>query len=148
MYVRRDGSARYSTEEIRPVNELKMRARWKLGRVLADCEREGGPGRGKKKFASRTSFSGLLKTIGLKKVQALVAQRIGTLPESELEKAFAQARKDDGLVTYTFAANAAGGLNAAIAATCRRTRSAANTGNCSYCPCAQRYSINMLRPST
>src|SRR5262249_21349352 len=37
---------------------------------------------------------------------------------------------------------------AAMTATCRRTRSAANSGNRSYCPSAHRYSTTKFWPST
>jgi hypothetical protein len=39
----------YTPDEIRPVNETRMRARWRLGQLLAMVERQRvtGPGRGK-----------------------------------------------------------------------------------------------------
>jgi hypothetical protein len=40
----------------------------------------------------RPSFKAYLAAIDLKKTSAQEAQRIGTLPESELEKAFAVTR--------------------------------------------------------
>jgi hypothetical protein len=52
-----------------------------------------------------------MKTMGIVEVAAFAASGEGTLP------------------------------TARIMATCRRTKSAANAGNRSYCPSAQRYSI-------
>jgi len=82
----------YDTEEIRPINETRMWARWKLGQALAGMERGKGPGRGKreKKLSGFTSF---LSDLGLTKPTAMAAQRIGTLPERELEKALTYAKK-------------------------------------------------------
>jgi hypothetical protein len=47
-----------------------------------------------------TSFRAYLKAIKLSKDAAQAAQRIGTLPPADLEKAFADARKHDILSTY------------------------------------------------
>ena len=58
---------------------INVRARWKLGRVLAKMERGHGPGRGKKKVPNDPSFIGFLKEIGLDKKAAIIAQRIGAL---------------------------------------------------------------------
>ena len=85
----------YRNEGIRPVNEMKMRARWKLGRALAEVERGAGPGRGKKTDAARPSFMTYINSLGLKKQSAQEAQRLGTLPEDELEAALAQAPEND-----------------------------------------------------
>ena len=85
----------YSTEQIRPVNELKMRARHKLWRLLAAVVRGAGPGRGKKTDGARPSFSAYIKEIGLHKQSAQEAQRIGTLPDGDLEKVPAIKREAD-----------------------------------------------------
>ena len=82
----------YLNKEIRPVNELKVRARWKLGGLLSKVER--GAGRpSKNSDPTRPNFQKYIKSIGLKKQSAQEAQRLGALPEPELEKAFAQARE-------------------------------------------------------
>ena len=73
-----------------------MEARTAAGRV----ERGHGPGRGKKKDDDHPSFLAYLKQIKLDKQAAILAQRIGTLPEGELEKAFARAHKDNDYLTY------------------------------------------------
>jgi N6-adenosine-specific RNA methylase IME4 len=97
-YMRDSGL--YADADIRPVNETRMTARWKLGRLLAEVERGHGPGRGKKKDDDHPSFLAYLKQIKLDKQAAILAQRIGTLPEGELEKAFARAHKDNDYLTY------------------------------------------------
>lgn len=88
-------SGLYESSQIREVNELRMRARWKLGKLLALVERTQG---------QRTSLSGLTKSfrsllagLGMTPPTALSAQRIGALPEAELDKALAAAdQKGDG----------------------------------------------------
>ena len=82
-YMRRAGI--YSTEQIRPVNETKMRARHKLGLLLAKVERGAGPGRGKKEGGPRPSFSDYIKKMDLAETSAKEAQRIGTLPAADME---------------------------------------------------------------
>ncbi|WP_246175653.1 MT-A70 family methyltransferase [Bradyrhizobium paxllaeri] len=69
--------------------------------MLAEVERGTGPGRGKKVSGLSTSFRAFLKKIGLQKDTALEAQRIGTLPDPELIKAFERARADDRLLYFT-----------------------------------------------
>src|SRR5258706_15059270 len=80
----------YSIEDMRPINETRMKARWKLGALLAETARQPGPGRGKEKKLS--GFTSFLKTIGLTKPTAQAAQRIGALPDAKLAKAFSDAR--------------------------------------------------------
>jgi hypothetical protein len=82
------------------VNELRMRARWKLGRLLAAMERAPGPGRGKKMSALLTSFRDFLGKLRLDRQTALVAQRIGALPEAELDKLLAEAHQSMDLDTF------------------------------------------------
>jgi N6-adenosine-specific RNA methylase IME4 len=89
----------YSVEDMRPINETRMRARWKLGRALAEVQRDSGPGRGniEKKLSGFTSF---LADLGMTKPTAQAAQRIGTLPANELAKAFDQWRERGELLHY------------------------------------------------
>ena len=68
-YLKRSGYSA-ATEEIRPVNELRMRARWFLGQALAKVERGTGPGRGKKVSQSGTSFRDYLESLNLNKNRA------------------------------------------------------------------------------
>jgi N6-adenosine-specific RNA methylase IME4 len=94
----------YDTKEIRPANEARFEARWKLGQLLAKVERSehAGPGRGHKKTISSTSkwFSEYINDIGLDKDRASQVQRIGAIPdELRLRKAFREAEESDVLNT-------------------------------------------------
>jgi len=82
---------------MRPVNELRMKARWKLGAALAKVERATHPGKGKVASASLTS---LLTRLTLDRQTAMEAQRIGTMPDEELEKAYDKARREARLLHY------------------------------------------------
>ncbi len=97
-YMRQAGL--YSTEEIRPVNETKMRARWMLGKALAKVERGQGARTDLTLGAARPKFNAYIKSIGLAGTAAKEAQRIGALPEPDLEKTFAEMREQDILNTY------------------------------------------------
>lgn len=90
----------YDGDEIREVVEARMRARWKLGQLLAKMERSKG-GRPKKTsdIVSEVSKGDMLEDLGLNWKDAQRAQRLGTLPEKELDRAFAAARKQDVLCT-------------------------------------------------
>ena len=72
-----------------------MEARWFLGKALAQVEREPGPGRGIKKKSS--GFTSFLTEVGLTMPTAIGAQRLATLPEAELKKAFTVAHKEERL---------------------------------------------------
>jgi N6-adenosine-specific RNA methylase IME4 len=87
----------YGIEDMRPVNELRMTARWKLGRALAMVERAAHPGKGKVASSGLTS---LLQSLDLTKQTAQAAQRIGAMPDDELHKAFAAARAEARLTYY------------------------------------------------
>jgi N6-adenosine-specific RNA methylase IME4 len=90
----------YSIEDMRPINELRMKARWKLGAALATVER-GKPGPvGKDTSAVQKYLKNLLQKIGLDKSVAMEAQRIGTMPDEELEKAYDRARREARLLHY------------------------------------------------
>jgi N6-adenosine-specific RNA methylase IME4 len=95
-------SGLYSDDDIRRVNELRMRARWKLGRLLALVERGAGPGRGQKMIQAGSSFSAFIESLGLPKTDALRAQRIGAMPEAELEKALAAAHRENHFATFAY----------------------------------------------
>lgn len=92
-------SGLYSTQEIRPVRELYLDARWTLGRLLRKVLRGTGPGRGKKGERSAPSFTGELRRLNLQKKRAIEAQRIGTLPEDEKEKTYRETERQDVLPT-------------------------------------------------
>jgi hypothetical protein len=88
----------YSIEDMRPINELRMKARWKLGAALAAVERIHGA---RPKLSSpRENFAKFLKTIGLDNTLGMKAQRIGAMPNDELAKAFDEARKAERLLHY------------------------------------------------
>ena len=73
----------YSIEDMRPINELRMVARWKLGRALAKVER-GKPFPGSATMSGeQTRFRDLLKKLDLDKSLAMEAQRIGCMPDEE-----------------------------------------------------------------
>ena len=82
--------------------ELRMRARWKLGRLLAKVERKQGERTDRQTSLSglAKSFRGYLKEIGLTSPTALAAQRIGLLPPKELEGVLAEAREVDALTRF------------------------------------------------
>jgi N6-adenosine-specific RNA methylase IME4 len=82
----------YDPDEIRDVVEARIRARWKLGGLLATMQRGHGPGRGKKNRQGVESFIGYLKEINLDWKAAQRAQRLGCLPLKILNAAFAHAR--------------------------------------------------------
>ena len=71
---------------------VRLEARWKLGRLLAEIERmkatESGKLKGKRSSHDVQTFSAYLANIDLDRNAAQRAQRIGTLPEDELRRAF------------------------------------------------------------
>jgi N6-adenosine-specific RNA methylase IME4 len=87
----------FKPEQVREANEGKIRARWKLGRLLAQIERAKHPGKGKVASASLTS---LLKQIGLDRQTAMESQRIGAMPKPKLDKAFEPYRGTEDYITY------------------------------------------------
>jgi N6-adenosine-specific RNA methylase IME4 len=91
----------YSTAQIRPFNEARMLARWKLGQLLSKMERAKPRPGGKTMSRPETQFREFIKSLGLDKARAQEAQRIGTLPRTDLDKAFADAKENDVLTTFT-----------------------------------------------
>ena len=93
---------RRQTETIRPANEARFLARWKLGRLLATVEREQTAGlmHGDEAPLSRpgtTGFRAYLAEIGLNKNRANECERIGAIPEDKLGNAFQEAAKERAL---------------------------------------------------
>jgi hypothetical protein len=74
----------YGIEDMRPINELRMAARWKLGKTLAKVERRQGD------RTSEGSFTKFIADLGLTKPTAMEAQRIGCMPDEEMARAFEQ----------------------------------------------------------
>lgn len=87
----------FETEQVREANEGKVRARWKLGQMLAEVERAPAPGKGK---MTSTGLTSLLKRLDLTKQTAMKAQRIGALPEAKLNAALAHYRGTADFITY------------------------------------------------
>jgi N6-adenosine-specific RNA methylase IME4 len=80
-------SGLFTPQQIREANEAKIKARWKLGQLLAKAERgkRGPKGKGVISHDAK-QFKKLLKEIGLKKDTADRAQKIAALPKDELGK--------------------------------------------------------------
>ena len=87
-------SGLFNTDQIRPVIEARMWARWKLGQLLAKFQRGTGPGRGKKEAAGQPSFKQSLATLGLNKNTAKQAERIGAMPKKKVERYLARSEID------------------------------------------------------
>jgi hypothetical protein len=83
---------RGNTEALRPINEVRFEARWKLGRMLAKAEKRQTVGlkRGSSPLsrAETTGFRAYLREIGLDKSRANECERIGAIPEPKLRAAF------------------------------------------------------------
>jgi N6-adenosine-specific RNA methylase IME4 len=93
-YMRRAG---YSQGDLHEINEARMRARWRLGQMLAKVARQKG-GKG---VRAAHGLLETLKRLKLERSRAIEAQRIGCLPKIELERNFQKARKLGELVTIT-----------------------------------------------
>ncbi len=73
----------YRNEGIRPVNEMKMRARWKLGRALAVVERGQGTGKktdltsdaGREFFAQLPSAESLMPRLDAAQIKGLLESK-------------------------------------------------------------------------
>lgn len=89
----------WAMDKIRPVNEMRIKARWKLGQLLALEGRAQGARTDLTLSGDPTKFRDLLEKIGVKPDMAMEAQRIAALPEPELEKALADARKEESLLS-------------------------------------------------
>jgi N6-adenosine-specific RNA methylase IME4 len=83
----------YDPDEIRDVVEARLRARWKLGQLLAKIARQQGARTDKRTLShNATKFRDYIKEIGINKDAAQRAQRLGCLPLKVLNAAFAHAR--------------------------------------------------------
>jgi len=99
-YMRRAG---FSQGDLHEINEHRMRARWKLGQMLAaTAKTKGGRPSNNSSQAGKSYFADLLKRLKLDKNRAQEAQRISCLPKLELEKTFQRARVLGELVTITW----------------------------------------------
>ena len=96
----------YSIEDMRPINELRMAARWKLGRSLAAKER-GGPGGRPSNKEPTTGRSGFWKwvkdVLQLEAPRVVEAQRIGCMPDEEMAAQTSGMRRLRPLISACFA---------------------------------------------
>jgi hypothetical protein len=95
-----DGSGLYSRAQIRAMNETRMWAFWKLGRLLKGIER-GKPGRNK--GGLRPQFKTFIAALDppLAATSAKERQRAGAMPEKAMERAVAEAHKRDEDLTIS-----------------------------------------------
>jgi N6-adenosine-specific RNA methylase IME4 len=89
----------YDAEQIRAVNELRLKARWHLGRVLKTVER-GAPGPAGDKGGTRPQFRAFIKSIKLAETAAKEAQRINALPFDQLLGVLARHRDTGTLCSF------------------------------------------------
>ena len=90
-------SGKFTVDQMRAINETRMHAVWKLGRLLAKVGR-GKPGpAGKDTSRPGTYLKTFLAKLELNKNRAQERERIGAMPPGELEKALAAAHKDGDL---------------------------------------------------
>jgi len=88
----------YPLDEIRPVNEARMRARWRLGAALESVVKDKpGP---KPQGVTSTGLMQFLKQIELDHQTALEARRIAALPDKNFQEAIEQWRARDDLLHY------------------------------------------------
>ena len=90
---------RLDTEALRPVNEVRFLARWKLGQLLAKVEREKGGRPSENSSRPETGFRSYLKQIGVDKSRAHECERIAAIPEPKLRAAFAERAREGVLNT-------------------------------------------------
>lgn len=91
-----DAGYRRDTEAIRPVNEARFQARWKLGQLLAQIERRQGARSTSSRAGTKLNY---LREIGLNKNRANECERISAIPEPKLEKAFEETAREGVLNT-------------------------------------------------
>jgi N6-adenosine-specific RNA methylase IME4 len=90
---------RKNTQAIRPINEARFHARWKLGNLLAKIERSKGGRPAKNSSGVPTGFRAYLRDIGISKDSANECERIGAIPETKLAKAFQDTEREGVLNT-------------------------------------------------
>src|SRR6516164_4125441 len=75
---------RKNTEAIRPVNEARFEARWRLGQLLAKAERRPGARSDLVSARDEVGFRNYLRKLGLNKDRANECERIAAIPEDKL----------------------------------------------------------------
>ena len=101
-YMRKAG---FSQGDLHEVNEARMRARWRLGQMLAAITRANH--RPKKGVRAAPLFRETLDRLGLERKRAIEAQRLGMMPKIELEKLFRKMREIGDFATITWLVNEA-----------------------------------------
>jgi len=98
-------SGLYTKDQVRVINETRMWAFWKLGKLLAKVER----GRGNRFSQAGKLYEQFLDTLDppLDKNRAQERQRAGEMPEPEFEKVLTAAHKAGDLVTVSSVVKAA-----------------------------------------
>jgi hypothetical protein len=88
---------RRNTAAIRPANEARFEARWRLGQLLTKVERAHG---GDRRSSSRAgTLKSYLHGIGLNKNRANECERISAIPRDKLRKAFEETEREGVLNT-------------------------------------------------
>jgi N6-adenosine-specific RNA methylase IME4 len=92
---------RGNTEALRPANEIRFEARWKLGQLLAKMEKRQGERTDLtlSRTETKSGFRAYLKEIGLNKSRANECQRIAAIPQPKLKNAFEEKAKEGVLNT-------------------------------------------------
>jgi N6-adenosine-specific RNA methylase IME4 len=90
---------RGNTEALRPANEIRFEARWKLGQLLAKIERDREGGRPSENRPGSGQFRAYLREIGLNKNRANECERIAAIPEPKLRNAFEEKAREGVLNT-------------------------------------------------
>jgi hypothetical protein len=89
----------YPLDEIRPINEMRMRARWRLGAALESVVKDKpGP---KPQGVTSAGLMQFLKQIELDHQTAMEARRIAALPDKNFREAIEQWRARDDLLHYS-----------------------------------------------
>jgi N6-adenosine-specific RNA methylase IME4 len=91
-------AAGFDQGDLHEVNEHRMRARWRLGQMLAAVERQKG-GKG---VRAAHGLLETLKRLKLERSRAIEAQRLGTMPKVELEKRFRELRESGEFATIAW----------------------------------------------
>lgn len=90
-------AAGFDQGDLHEVNEHRMRARWRLGQMLAAIGAKRGGSKGRPAL-----LKGLLARLKLESKRAQEAQRLGTMPKVELEKRFRELRESGEFATITW----------------------------------------------
>ena len=90
-------AAGFDQGDLHEVNEHRMRARWRLGQMLAALGAKRGGSKGRPAL-----LKDVLARLKLESKRALEAQRLGTMPKIELEKRFRELRESGEFATIAW----------------------------------------------